>query len=136
MGYLKWSDRYSVQIEEIDEQHKKLINLINEMYDAMQAGKGRDIIDTVIDEFVDYTVYHFNTEERLLWQHGYPNYDDHKEMHDHIAKKARELKKTSDDKGNKPSNIEVMLLMTNWLNTHILEEDRKYVPYIASKEKS
>ncbi len=133
MGYLKWSDRYSVEIVEIDEQHKKLINLINEMYDAMQAGKGREIIDTVIDEFVDYTVYHFDTEERLLRQHGYPNYDDHKEMHDHIAKKARELKKNL-DKGDKPSNIDVMLLMTNWLNTHILEEDRKYVPHIASKE--
>ncbi len=133
MGYLKWSDRYSVQIVEIDEQHKKLINLINEMYDAMQDGKGREIIDTVIDEFVDYTVYHFKTEERLLRQHGYPNYDDHKEMHDHIAKKARDLKKNL-DKGNKPSNIDVMLLMTNWLNTHILEEDRKYVPHIASKE--
>ncbi len=133
MGYLKWSDRYSVQIVEIDEQHKKLINLINEMYDAMQDGKGREIIDTVIDEFVDYTVYHFNAEERLLRQHGYPNYDDHKEMHDHIAKKARDLKKNL-DKGNKPSNIDVMLLMTNWLNTHILEEDRKYVPHIASKE--
>ncbi len=135
MGYLKWSNRYSVHIVEIDEQHKKLINLINEMYDAMQAGKGREIIDIVLDEFVDYTVFHFNTEERLLRQHGYPNYDDHKDMHDHIAKKARELKKTL-DKRNKPSSIDVMLLMTNWLNTHILEEDRKYVPYIASKEQT
>ncbi len=135
MGYLKWSNRYSVHIVEIDEQHKKLINLINEMYDAMQAGKGREIIDIVLDEFVDYTVFHFNTEERLLRQHSYPNYDDHKDMHDHIANKARELKKTL-DKRNKPSSIDVMLLMTNWLNTHILEEDRKYVPYIALKEKS
>jgi hemerythrin len=134
MGYLKWSDRYSVQVVEIDEQHKKLISLINEMYDAMQVGKGREIIDNVIDEFVDYTDYHFNTEERLLLQYGYPSYADHKEMHDHIAKKARELKKTLDN-GNKPSNIDVMLLMINWLNTHILEEDRKYIFYIAPKER-
>jgi hemerythrin len=133
MGYLKWSDRYSVHIAEIDEQHKKLINLINEMFDAMQAGKGREIIDTIIDEFVNYTVYHFSTEERLLQQHGYPKYGDHKEMHDHIAKKARDLKETL-DKGIKPSNIDVMLLLTNWLNAHILDEDKKYVPYIASEE--
>jgi hemerythrin len=66
MGYLKWNNRYSVHVDEIDKQHQKLINLINEMYDAMQAGKGREIIGTVIDEFVDYTVYHFNTEERFL----------------------------------------------------------------------
>jgi len=132
MGYLKWSERYSVHVEEIDKQHQKLINLINEMYDAMQAGKGKEIIDTVIDEFVDYTVYHFKTEERLLHQHGYPKYDAHKGMHDNIAKKARDLKETL-QKGNKPSNIEVMLLLTNWLNTHILEEDKKYAPYLESK---
>ncbi len=132
MGYLKWSDRYSVRITEIDEQHKKLIKLINEMFDAMQAGKGREIIDTVIDEFVDYTVYHFSTEERMLLQHGYPKFNDHKEMHDNIARKARDLKETLDE-GNKPSNIDVMLLLTNWLNTHILEEDKKYVPYVAPK---
>ncbi|HUI45161.1 MAG TPA: bacteriohemerythrin [Nitrospirota bacterium] len=132
MGYLKWNNRYSVHVDEIDKQHQKLINLINEMYDAMQAGKGGEIIDTVVDRFVDYTVYHFNTEERLLQQHGYPKYDAHKEMHDNIAKKARDLKETL-EKGNKPSNIDVMLLLTNWLNAHILEEDKKYAPHIASK---
>jgi len=132
MGYLKWNNRYSVHVDEIDKQHQKLINLINEMYDAMQAGKAREIIGTVIDEFVDYTVYHFNTEERLLQQHSYPKYDVHKEMHDNIAKKARDLRETL-KKGNKPSNIDVMLLLTNWLNAHILEEDKKYAPYIESK---
>ncbi len=132
MGYLKWSDRYSVHVDEIDKQHQKLINLINEMYDAMKAGEGKKIIDTVLDKFVDYTVYHFHAEERLMQQHGYPKYDDHKVMHDKIAKKARGLKEEL-DKGNKPSNIDVMLLLTNWLNAHILEEDKKYVPYTESK---
>jgi hemerythrin len=132
MGYLKWNQRYSVHVDEIDKQHQNLINLINEMYDAMQAGKGREIIDIVIDEFIDYTVYHFRTEEQLLLQHGYPEYDDHKEMHDNIAKKARDLKETL-NKGSKPSNIDVMLLLTNWLNSHILEEDKKYAPCLEGK---
>jgi len=52
MSYLKWSDKYSLNVAEIDEQHKKLVGLVNEMYDAMHAGKGRDIIGTVIAEFV------------------------------------------------------------------------------------
>jgi hemerythrin len=53
-------------------------------------------------------------------------------MHDNIAKKARDLRETL-KKGNKPSNIDVMLLLTNWLNAHILEEDKKYAHYIESK---
>ena len=131
MGYLKWSNTYSVHVAEIDEQHKKLIGLINEMYDAMHAGKGKDILGAVIAEFVDYTVYHFTTEELLLRRHDYPKYDEHKEMHDNLSKKARDLKETF-DQGNKPTAIDVMLLLTNWLNTHILVEDKKFEPYLSS----
>lgn len=132
MGYLKWSDKYSLNVAEIDEQHKKLLGLVNDMYDAMHAGKGRDMIGTVITEFVDYTEYHFKAEERLLRENGYPEYDEHKEMHDNLSRKAHSIKEAF-DKGNAPTAIEVMLLLTNWLNTHILEEDRKYKPYTESK---
>jgi hemerythrin len=132
MSYLKWSDKYSLNVTEIDEQHKKLVSLVNDMYDSMQAGKGRDMIGTVIAEFVAYTDYHFTAEERLLRQNGYPEYAEHKEMHDNLSRKAHSIKEAF-DRGNTPSAIEVMLLLTNWLNAHILEEDRKYKPYAESK---
>jgi hemerythrin len=132
MSYLKWSDKYLLNVTEIDEQHKKLVSLVNDMYDAMNAGKGRDMIGTVIAEFVDYTDYHFKAEERLLRQNGYPEYDEHKEMHDNLSRKAHSIKEAF-DRGNTPTAIEVMLLLTNWLNTHILEEDRKYKPYVESE---
>jgi hemerythrin len=134
MSYLKWSDKYSLNVAEIDEQHKKLVSLVNAMYDAMHAGKGRDMIGTVIAEFVAYTDYHFKSEERLLRQIGYPEYDEHKEMHDNLSRKAQSIK-AAFDRGNTPTAIEVMLLLTNWLNTHILEEDRKYKPFARSKER-
>jgi len=132
MSYLKWSDKYSLNVAEIDEQHRKLVSLVNDMYDAMHAGKGRDMIGTVIAEFVDYTDYHFKAEERLLRQNRYPEYDEHKVMHDNLSRKAHSIKEAF-DRGNTPTAIEVMLLLTNWLNTHILEEDRKYKPYAESK---
>jgi hemerythrin len=132
MSYLKWSDKYSLNVAEIDEQHKKLVSLVNAMYDAMHAGKGRDMIGKVIAEFVAYTDYHFKSEERLLRQIGYPEYDEHKEMHDNLSRKAQSIK-AAFDRGNTPTAIEVMLLLTNWLNTHILEEDRKYKPYAERK---
>ena len=135
MSYLKWSDKYSLNVTEIDEQHKKLVSLVNDMYDAMHAGKGRDMIGTVIAEFVDYTDYHFKAEERLLRQSGYPDYDEHKKMHENLSRKAHSIKEAF-DRGNTPSAIEVMLLLTNWLNTHILEEDRKYKPHAESKATS
>ena len=135
MSYLKWSDKYSLNVAEIDEQHKKLVSLVNDMYDAMQEGKGRDMIGTVIAEFVDYTDYHFKAEERLLRQNGYPEYDAHKVMHDNLSRKAHSIKEAF-ERGNTPTAIEVMLLLTNWLNIHILEEDRKYKPYTESRATS
>jgi hemerythrin len=92
------------------------------------------MMGTVIAEFVAYTEYHFEAEERLLRRHEYPEYDEHKEMHDDLASKAHSLKQAFDE-GNTPTAIEVMLLLTNWLNMHILEEDRKYKPYTEGKTK-
>ena len=132
MGFLKWSNKYAVNMIEIDEQHKKLINLINQMYDAMHIGKGKDIVGAVIADLVNYTVYHFDTEELLLQQYGYPHYKEHKELHDTLSKKARNLQETFDH-GKRPTTIDVMLLLTNWLNAHILVEDKKYEPYLRSK---
>jgi hemerythrin len=130
--YLKWSDKYSVNVTEIDEQHKKLFSLVNGMYDAMHARRGRDMIEKVIAEFVDYTDYHFKTEEALLRYHAYPAYEDHKEMHDRLVREAHRIKEAFDS-GNTPTAIEVMLILTNWLNIHILEQDRKYKPYVEGK---
>jgi hemerythrin len=132
VGYLKWKNNYSVNVAEIDEQHKKLFDLVNAMYDAMHAGKGRDMIGTVIDEFVDFTDYHFKAEERLLLQHGYPDFDEHKEMHATLVRKAQSIKQAFDS-GNSPTAIEVMLMLSNWLNMHILDEDQKYKPYVEGK---
>jgi hemerythrin len=132
MGLIKWNEFYSVNIEEIDSQHKKLINLINRMYDAMKAGRGGEALSAVLTELVDYTVYHFETEERLFIQYGYAEYEAHKIIHDDLTRRARELKDQL-DRGNNLITMDVMLFLSNWLNVHILEVDKKYSPYLSSK---
>ncbi|HTG01692.1 MAG TPA: bacteriohemerythrin [Nitrospirota bacterium] len=131
MAYVQWSSKYSVQVPEIDEQHKKLVDLINEMYDAMGEGKGGEMLGRVITELAAYTLHHFETEERLLLERRYPELDEHRQMHNWLASKARDLEDTYAS-GHIPTTIEVMLLLTNWLNAHIFEEDRKYVPYVVA----
>ncbi len=132
MDFIRWKDDYSVQVREIDEQHKKLISLINRLADAMKVGKGRDVLETVLTEMVDYTVYHFEMEEKLFQQHGYPDYEKHKQIHTAFASKAQELK-SAFDAGNTKISVDVMLILSNWLNNHILEEDKRYGPYLNGK---
>jgi hemerythrin len=132
MGLITWNTYYSVNIKEIDEQHKKLIDLINRMYDAMKARKGKEVMGDVLTELVGYTAYHFSTEERLFLQSEYPEQDDHKISHDELTRKARALKNAF-DQGSDPVTMDVMLFLSNWLNIHILEVDKKYSPYLNSK---
>ena len=77
MGLIKWNSFYSVHIDELDEQHKELIHLINEMYDAMKNGKGTDALGSILSELVEYTKYHFDAEEKLFLQYGYPEREAH-----------------------------------------------------------
>lgn len=132
MGFIKWTSRYAVHIEEVDRQHQKLIELINTLYDAMSVGKGKDVLGQVLSELVEYTTYHFNTEDRLFREHGYPGRDQHRKEHDDLTAKTKALKQAFDT-GNKKLAVDVMLFLSNWLNDHILEEDMKYAQFLTSK---
>jgi len=129
MVLIKWNEIYAVNIKEIDNQHKKLIELINQMYAAMRAGNGKEALNTVLSELVDYTVYHFETEERIFLQYGYSEYEAHKVIHDNLTRRTKKLKNQLDS-GNNLITIDVMLFLSNWLNVHILEVDKKYAPYL------
>lgn len=132
MSLLAWQERYSVGIREIDEQHKQLINLINELNDAMLAGKGKEALLSVLNKLASYCVSHFSTEERLFDTHAYPETEDHKDRHNKMTAKVNALlDEVKNGKGR--ISIEVMNFLKNWLDKHILETDMKYVPYLSSK---
>jgi hemerythrin len=132
MALIKWKKEYSVKVAEIDEQHKKLISLINQLAEAMNVGKGRDVLNSVLAELVDYTEYHFEAEVELFRAHGYPGHERHARAHDELTAKARELK-AAFDRGETKLSVEVMLFLSTWLNRHILEEDKQYGPYLTGR---
>jgi hemerythrin len=132
MALIAWEDKLSVNIKEIDEQHKNLINLVNEMHDAMKAGKGNDTIGKVLSGLVDYTKMHFATEERLMNAHGYPEYLKHKKEHDDLTRKAVDLQNQFQS-GKAVLNLEVMQFLRDWLTKHIMGTDKTYGPFLNGK---
>ena len=128
---VEWDSFYSVQVEEIDEQHKKLIQLINKMYDAMRNGKGNDVLGAVLSELVEYTKYHFAAEENLLLEHSYPELEAHKKIHADLTARVKTYKDQFEC-GNDSSAMDIMLFLSNWLNVHILEVDKIYISYLKS----
>jgi hemerythrin len=133
MDFIKWKDEYSVKVAEVDSQHKKLISLVNQLGDAMSVGKGRDIQGRALSDLVNYTVHHFQTEERFFRQYDYPEYENHKRIHDELTAKAKVLKSAFGQGSDFINPKVIMHFLGDWLNMHIIEEDRKYGPYLNSK---
>ncbi len=126
MAFINWNDTYSVQIEEIDNQHKKLIALINELFDSMQKGQSNKIIERILDDLVDYTVFHFKNEETYFDRFNYEDTEEHKEKHKRLVNKV--LKVKSDFESGKMSvSSDLLKFLKRWLFEHILETDKKYV---------
>ena len=91
MAIINWEKELSVNITELDEQHKKLIDIINDLHNAMLKGKSRDILDKVLDNLIDYTKNHFRSEEILFEKYNYPDYLKHKKEHDDLVKQVLEI---------------------------------------------
>ena len=72
MELFTWSDEMSVNIKRIDEQHKKLIDLLNSLFLAMIEGQAQSVIEKIVGELINYADYHFKTEEYYFEEHNYP----------------------------------------------------------------
>jgi hemerythrin len=130
MGIFAWDDKYLVGIREIDEQHRRLVRMINDLHEAMVADRGQQALREVVGRMVDYTGYHFSTEEALLKRHGYPQFDAHRHEHDLFTAKAHELQERLEKSGFVLS-LEVIRFLRDWLSNHILVNDRKYAAFLS-----
>ncbi len=134
MAFMEWSDRLLTGVREADEQHKRLVVLVNELYDAMKQGKGKEVIDKALDELVKYAGYHFSTEETLMTKYGFPELASHKQEHENFKAKIKEfLNKKA--KGEITLSVEVMAFLKEWLIKHIMGTDKKYGAFLQQKMK-
>jgi hemerythrin len=133
---VEWDDRYSVAIPLIDEQHKELIRLTNELYKGCLAGEeaARTNFMTAIKGTVDYVKYHFGVEEKLLQSVNYPELAEHKREHEAFVKHI--LDEVHSFNGGKKfvPNVFVRYLK-DWILSHIAVADRKYSAYILNLKK-
>lgn len=122
---LPWKEKYSVRVKTIDDHHKVLVKYINELNNAMLYEKGRNEIATILKGLVDYTVFHFDYEEKMLEKNGYDDLINHKKIHVKFVNKIKELK-SDFESGEKELSKDVMDFLKAWLVEHIMGTDQKY----------
>jgi hemerythrin len=132
MALITWQDSYSVKVRKFDDEHKKLIALINQLHDAMKVGQGGQVIGSVLQSLIDYTASHFAAEEALMKLHGYPDFERHKKEHNLLVMQVLDVQKSLKS-GKVPLSQEVMSFLKQWLQTHIQVEDKKYGPFLNAK---
>ena len=132
--FVEWTDKLSVGIEEIDEQHKILINLINRLFTetVVHQATSNDVIEEILHELIEYTVIHFAVEESLFRIFHYPGTESHTSHHDELKAQVLEIQQKV-KQGEVVVNVELLMFLKKWLEHHILYEDKLYGPFLLSQ---
>ncbi len=133
MAQITWNEKFSVGVAEIDRQHKRLLNMINDLDEAVNSGKRKDAISRILDELIIYTATHFRTEEKYFVQFGYPEGEEHKDEHAVCVKMVNKFVRdfNSESQGGKLAALtdELLSFLGIWWKYHILETDNKYAKF-------
>ncbi len=128
MATFDWKPEYSVSVSILDKQHKKLFTLAQNLYDAIRAGGGRDVLGRCLAELIDYTKTHFADEEELLAGHNYPDLSEHRKQHAELIAKISDFQKQF-IAGNAMITIDLMEFIRDWIAKHIQETDMLYADF-------
>ena len=130
--FVEWKDDYSVGIEVIDNDHKRLLNLINQFQTAAHYQTGREFEREAFDALIDYTKQYFKREEELMETHGYPTYHEHKAEHVKMIAKVDAM--LEEYKRHPQQTVEeAVQFLKTWLIGHINGTDKQYSQFLRDK---
>ena len=132
MSLLTWTDRLTVGVKGLDDDHRKLLGMMNEFDDGIAAGQDKEALGKILDRLVDYTQIHFHREEQMFALTGYEAALSHRQEHDDLTRQMVEVQRKYNASGGDILPGEVMSFLKKWLVHHILGSDRKYGPHLNS----
>ena len=129
MPLIVWDESYSVKIDEIDQQHKKLVHIINLLHEVVNGKTEQTDPEDILDDLIEYIAIHFRTEEKYLEKLDEEDQVNHLKQHEKFMKQILDF--YSDYRKGKISlNAEMMEFLNGWLNNHIKGSDRDYMEQV------
>jgi len=130
MKELIWDDSLSIQIQEIDDDHRRIVELFNMLNRSVVEGDASNYIEAVLEEMISCTIWHFRHEERLMLKYSYKGVLEHKKEHQELIESARELQQKILQEGKSLSSEDIESL-EHWLTGHILGTDMELGSYLG-----
>lgn len=132
MALLTWTSTYSVKVDQMDEQHQKLFDMINEFYDSLGTQSNKELISNLVKGMKQYTILHFTEEEEMMKANNYPYLQEHQLEHAHFVAKVSEIEEKVNS-GKLVISIELTNFLKNWIRTHIQKTDQRYTNYFVKQ---
>jgi hemerythrin len=133
MALIEWTAKLSVGIDSIDEQHKKLVNMINALNDAMLTNSSDELLGKIFTGLAAYTQKHFTYEENMFAEYGYTDSEEHKRQHNELIAQVVELKEKFIENPQGTMSADLMLFLKRWITNHIMRTDKEYAEFLISK---
>ncbi len=129
MALIKWRDAFSVGVEKFDKEHLQLVEIVNEMFVIVRDKGDSAALNACLDKLVEYTVFHFDSEEAAMEEANYPGLDEHRKIHEDLKGKAVAFVERVKTEGEEV-RTEFYHFVREWLLNHIMVEDKKYTEYL------
>ncbi len=130
--FFKWDDSFSTNIPAIDVQHKVIVKVLNKLHDVIVAESQKEKMADIIDELVQYTIYHFGEEEKLFAEYNFNLEKSHIVEHKEFVNKIKDISKRF-RKGEEFVAFDLINFLKDWLIDHILISDQKYAEFFKQK---
>ena len=135
MSPFDWKSEFSVGCTEIDKQHQQLFAMAGELHRAMLEAHGSEVLAGLLNRLVDYTTYHFASEERQMRHFAYPEYEQHRQQHAKLTEQVLEYQRQVLS-GKIAASVGVMMFLSEWLKTHIQQSDQKLGAHLRARSRA
>lgn len=132
MQKIEFTEDLRLDITVVDDQHRKLVDLINGLIDLEADEAGSEAIPRALDELADYIEIHFQTEEEMMKAVDYPAFAEHRQQHAKFVKKTLQFNRDYRNR-EETLGVDMLIFLSTWLIEHIKGEDPKFVPFFKAQ---
>lgn len=132
MAFITFDESLKTHITKIDSDHIKLVDLINQLFEAMKKGEANEILGKLLLDLTQYTVFHFGMEEAFMDSYDYPDFKFHKVEHEKLIAEVKELNENMKN-GSAVLSIKTLNFLKSWLADHIINSDKKLGDFLKNR---